>query len=217
LSYHIKANTSGPTVPSEGVFRILQSTDGGNFTLVREVINKSPSDEAFSDVLDPASRFVRFVYEQKTSGNIQLDKLTISALPEFTPWQAWRAFYALSGADAAPGADPDADGYDNLAEYALGRSPVAADATEFAPVFEKTPGKLHITAVLRIVDPALASNAETTADLTDPASWTELGVTRSVAADQSGVSNGFKRTVFEIDDDGTPRRFARLRFTLSGE
>lgn len=217
LSYHLKANTSGPSVPSEGVFRILQSSDGGSFTLVREVINKNTADESFSDILDPASRFVRFLYQQNTSGNIQLDKLGINSLPEFTPWRSWQAFYELSGSDAAPGADPDADGYDNLAEYALGRSPVTADAAQLAPVFEKTPGKLRITAVLRILDPALASNAETTADLTDPASWTGVGVTRIVSTDQSGVPDGFERTVFEIEDDGTPRRFARLRFTLSGE
>lgn len=214
LSYHLKANTSGSTVPSEGRFQILQSTDGENFTLVREIINKSTADEAFSDALDPASRFVRFFYQQKVTGNIQFDKLVVSALPVLTPWQAWLEFYELSGADAHHGADPDADGYDNLAEYALGRSPVAADGVQFAPVVEKPPGKLRITAVIRIADPALTSSAETTTDLTDPASWTEAGISRSAAADQSGVAAGFERTVFEIDDDGAPARFARLRFAL---
>jgi endonuclease I len=214
LTCHLKANTSGNSVPSQGVFRILQSTDGENFTLVREFINKNTADEALSEALDPSSRFVRFIYQQKVSGNIQLDKLAVSALPALTPWQAWQLFHGLSGPEAQPGADPDADGYDNLSEYALGRSPVAADVAEFAPEFVKTAGKLRIAAVIRVSDPALASTAETTTDLTDPTSWSETGVTRSAAADQSGVPEGFERTVFEIDDSGADRRFARLRFGL---
>jgi len=213
VSYHLKGNTGGEPATS-GTFRVLESPDGQQFTLVRELINKNTADEPFSDPLHPDTRFLRFLYLEKSTGNIQLDKLAITALPSLTPWEEWLAGYQLNGADALADADPDGDGLGNLAEYALGRSPVAADPPSTAPVTEKIPGKIRITAVLRISDPALSSTAETTTKLNDPLSWTETGVTRSTAEDQTGVAVGFERTIFEIDDDDAATRFARLRFSL---
>lgn len=213
LTYHLRGNTGGEPATS-GIFHVLESPDGQQFALVREVIDKSTADESFSDPLAPDTRFLRFVHVEKSLGNIQFDKLSITALPTLTPWEEWLSGYQLSGADAMAAADPDRDGYANLAEYALGRSPVAPDPPSSAPLTEILPGKIRITAVLRVSDPALTCTAETTTDLADPLSWTQTGVTRIVADDQSGVAEGFERTIFEIDDDGAATRFARLRFSL---
>jgi hypothetical protein len=50
------------------------------------------------------------------------------------PWHAaWNAEYNLSGADAELTADPDADGMNNLVEYALGGNPTNTDASSILP------------------------------------------------------------------------------------
>ncbi|VGO13047.1 hypothetical protein PDESU_01601 [Pontiella desulfatans] len=43
-------------------------------------------------------------------------------------YSTWTTRYGLTGTNALPGADVENDGYDNLAEYALGMNPTNADA-----------------------------------------------------------------------------------------
>ncbi|VGO13158.1 hypothetical protein PDESU_01712 [Pontiella desulfatans] len=60
-----------------------------------------------------------------------IDKVTlhgdVTSLVE-TPYDSWASEYGLSGDDALANADAEGDGYDNLAEYALGMDPTSADA-----------------------------------------------------------------------------------------
>jgi endonuclease I len=211
LSYQLKGNPSAGTATA-GVFQVLQSADGVTFTVVRSHVNKSNAVEAFTEPLLPTTRLVAFLYDTKASGNLQLDQLAITA---GSPWTAWLAQAGLSGAGAAPDADPDFDSLTNLAEYALGRSPLAADAGTGRVAVEKVPGKLRLTVDLRANDPALTTAAETSIDPANPAAWTAVGVVRTVAVDQSGVAAGFVRTVFEVADGGAPARFVRLRCGLN--
>lgn len=208
LSYNLKGNPGGSTL-TDGSFQIFESPDNDNFTEVRTVVNKSNEDEVFSDALLSSTRFVVFVYTQKNSGNIQLDKLAISAGATTSPSAQWLALHGLAGF----GGDGDHDGLTDLAEYALGALPGTADVGEKAPMFEKTTGGLRITAVVRVSDPALLTLAETTDDLSVPESWTTDGVTQLSGVSQAGVPTGFERMVFEIPD-GDVRRFLRVVFVL---
>ena len=83
VSFHLKGNSGGSS-PTSGTFVLEESTDGVGFTTVSSFID-TPADEAsHEESLLPSSRFVRFRYAAKTSGNIQLDKLAIleaSAVP----------------------------------------------------------------------------------------------------------------------------------------
>ncbi|MCP5533877.1 MAG: hypothetical protein H7A48_11965, partial [Akkermansiaceae bacterium] len=191
----------------DGSFQIFESPDNDNFTEVRTFVNKSNDDDAFSDTLLSSTRFVVFVYTLKNSGNIQLDKLAISAGATMSPSAEWLAFHGLAGFDG----DGDHDGLTDLAEYALGALPGTADVGETAPVFAKTNGVLRITAVVRVSDPSLLTLAETTDDLST--SWTTDGVTQLSGVNQDGVPPGFERMVFEVPD-GSARRFLRLVFVF---
>jgi hypothetical protein len=208
LSYHLKGNPSSGTATA-GTFLVQQSPDGSNYSTLHTVTNKNNTEQSYTHTLSATTRFVKFIYQQKTGGNIQFDKLSITG----SPWLAWQSSYGLSGPDAEPTFDFDKDGFMNLAEYALGGSPVDA-STSISPVLTRLPGIIRITTVIRINDPALQSTAETTTDPNLPASWTSTGVRQLTSVSQSGVAPGFERMVFEVDDGGSPRRFIRLNFVL---
>lgn len=82
LSYSIKGqNTGGPW---SGTFTVEQSATGANgtWTTVRNFSNTdlpSASFTPYNDVLDPNSRYVRFFFTNKVTGNnVALDEVTLS-------------------------------------------------------------------------------------------------------------------------------------------
>ena len=205
MSYRLKGNNT-----TTGTFLVQESPDGVSFTTVRTVTDKSSADQAYSDSLLPGSRFVSFFYQTKSAGNIQLDQLSIIT----SPWLAWQSLYGLSGQDVASQNDYDKDGFSNLAEYALGGSPVVSNSS-ITPLTERIANKTRLTAIIRTSDTALVAGAETTTDLTNPASWTTTGVQKILPVSQTGVASGFERMTFEINDSGSAKRFVRLRFDLN--
>lgn len=213
LTYRLKANPSSGST-AVGTFLVQYSTNGTNFTTLRTVIDKDNIDQEFTDALPSTARHVAFVYSLKTSGNIQLDKVAITAAPP-TPFQSWAASYGLSGNDAALLFDFDRDGLFNLAEYGLGHSPAAGDAPSTQPVVAVVDGKLRLTAVVRSDDAALTVTAQRTSDLSLPNSWTTAGITQIQPVNQSGVPAGFTRVTFEVDSAAPTRTFLRLSFTLN--
>jgi len=207
LSYILKGNPS-----TTGTFLVQQSVDGTTFSTVRTVTNKTSAEQTFSDTLNLTTRYVKFLYSAKTTGNIQLDQLAITAAPAF---QNWASTYGLDGSSAAMLFDADFDGSVNLLEYGLGRSPVLADAGATAPVLERLAGKLRITAIVRNTDAALTLAAQTTTTISNAQSWTTTGVTQVSSVDQTGVPAGFLRVAFEVSDSGATVRFLRLVFGLN--
>jgi hypothetical protein len=77
LSYQLKGNT-GSGVATTGTFLTLQSSNGSDFTILRKVTNHLNLDSTFTDTPAPDTRFIRFFYETKVNGNIQLDKIQIT-------------------------------------------------------------------------------------------------------------------------------------------
>ncbi|MDF7807413.1 hypothetical protein P4E94_08185 [Pontiellaceae bacterium B12219] len=59
----------------------------------------------------------------------------VEQLPEATLYDRWLAEFELSGSSAALLADPDADGLDNLTEYALGGNPTHSNDAAILPYF----------------------------------------------------------------------------------
>jgi hypothetical protein len=90
-------------------------------------------------------RFVELrnhVVSSSTDGLVDMrwDDLAIEALSfaELT-FAKWAEGHGLSGGDALRDADPDADGMDNLVEYALGGNPNVADADTVLPTAGTSP------------------------------------------------------------------------------
>lgn len=212
LSYSLKGNPASTVATTNGTFLIQESPDGTEFTTVRTVTNKNSTDQTYSDSLSNKTRFISLSYQTKTSGNIQLDNLSITLFT--SPWLTWQSTFGINHPNNAAEVDSDQDGINNLAEYALGGSPITPDATRINPTTEKTPNKLRFAATLRTNDPALSSTLETSTNLTDPTSWTPSGIQKIQPINQTGIAPGFERMVFEIDDAGSTKRFVRLRFVL---
>ena len=211
ISYWLDGNPASGSTATEGFFLVQESVDGVTFTLVNTVTNKNNAAQGYTLKLLPNSRFIAFIYQTKVSGNIQLDKLSITD----STWLAWQSSFGLSGPDAAAGLYFDKDGQVNLAEYALGGSPLVSDSASIAPLHEKLADRSVITATVRIDDPALTTVLETSTDLASPGSWTTSGVVKILPTSQTGVAAGFERQVFEINQAGAPMRFFRFRFHLN--
>ncbi|MBY0425719.1 MAG: hypothetical protein K2Q22_08795, partial [Cytophagales bacterium] len=75
LTYNLKGN--GFTSP--GPFEVLESANGTVWTAVRSFSSLSGTCTAYADPLNVASRYVRFVYSNKSSGNVQLDNVSITS------------------------------------------------------------------------------------------------------------------------------------------
>lgn len=78
LGYRLKGNPAPGFTTSLGTFCVQESSDGSAFSTLHAMVNQD-ADTAFSDRPVPATRFIRFLYQAKTSGNIQLDQLAIRA------------------------------------------------------------------------------------------------------------------------------------------
>ena len=78
VQYNLLGNSSS-AAPTSGTFLLQESDTGVSYTTLRTHTNKSTADEAFTDVPAVSTRFIRFLYQTKTAGNIQLDKLAVAA------------------------------------------------------------------------------------------------------------------------------------------
>ncbi len=77
LTYQIKGNPASGTATA-GTFLVQQSADGAAYTTLRTVANASNTDTAYTDTPAAATRFIKFLYQTKSAGNVQLDKLALT-------------------------------------------------------------------------------------------------------------------------------------------
>lgn len=84
--YSIKGNTSGPTVAWDGTFSVQESITGATGTYTTFATHTGTAALSVSACVthtatpaNPASRYIRFIYLNKVSGNVGLDDITINA------------------------------------------------------------------------------------------------------------------------------------------
>ncbi|TAG09518.1 MAG: hypothetical protein EAZ42_06650 [Verrucomicrobia bacterium] len=77
LSFQLKGNA--PAAATTGTFVVQESPDGTTYNTIRTITNQSAEDTFYSNLLAASTRFVRFRYQTKVTGNIQLDKVLITA------------------------------------------------------------------------------------------------------------------------------------------
>ena len=113
----------------------------------------------------------------------------------------------LSGADAAPGADPDRDGRANLIEYSLGSDPtLASTAGEGLTLAADGPGRWIVRYPRNRQAAGITAVVENSSDLT---TWTALPgvpVVESSTETLERLALGF--------DSAAARVFVRLRLEL---
>lgn len=76
LSYDIKGNS-----PAKGLFEVQVSTNGENYTTINSYTEKNNTTETETIKLPADTRFIKWVYTTKTSGNVALGNIKVSALP----------------------------------------------------------------------------------------------------------------------------------------
>lgn len=129
-----------------------------------------------------------------------------------TPFQDWAASSGLSGASAAPGADPDGDRRTNLEEYAFGGDPSDPSSAGMPPRPRLASGALQIEFRRRLGATDTIYVPEFSGDLVH---WRGPGAPPEILG-----SDGQWETVRFTDPGGAAGeggRFARIRITLSGD
>jgi len=146
------------------------------------------------------------------TGNALLAPVLRAALLSLTvdDYPAWTARFSWNGADTAPEADADEDGYANLLEYALGTDPTSAESTPL-PGLQVSSSGLHPSTRLSltftpVVISGLAYVVQTSSDLL---AWDEHPIPSSELV--AGVPYVYTD---DIPLGVAPRRFLRLRVTL---
>ncbi len=128
--------------------------------------------------------------------------------PPTNPFAIWLTNYpSLTGTNALPAADPDADGFDNQEEFAFG-----GDPTKGSPALLQAT-KVGTNANISFITDtnALTYQVQGRTNLATP-SWTNVVVTISNAPDQSGVLlTNYTRRQFTVPASG--RTFFRVEAT----
>ena len=152
-------------------------------------------------LLDAASYWVRV---SNAGGSVASATAAITLTPGFA---TWLALNGLSGADAAPGADPDRDGRANLIEYSLGSDPtLASTAGEGLTLAADGPGRWIVRYPRNRQAAGITAVVENSSDLT---TWTALPgvpVVESSTETLERLALGF--------DSAAARVFVRLRLEL---
>jgi len=78
LSYWLKGNTGGSS-DATGNFIVEESSDGISYSPLRTLQAIPAASDDYSDTPASTTRFIRFRYETKTIGNVQLDALEITS------------------------------------------------------------------------------------------------------------------------------------------
>lgn len=124
-----------------------------------------------------------------------------------------------SSADTSfdPTGDPDGDGLPNFLEYALGRNPLAADATQpalEAPSIDPVSGSFSATFSRRAGARDVSWVVETTTDLASSSSWLPAPAISQQAVSRSGLLETVQILALPNSD---PARFFRLRTIYAPE
>ncbi|MDF7806428.1 discoidin domain-containing protein [Pontiellaceae bacterium B12219] len=138
---------------------------------------------------------------------VQLNAVAVHRLDAEDPFTAWLASYGLTGTDALPETDVESDGYNNLAEYALGGNPTNDDAALLGPQISVTNifGESFFYLVYKQnCDSSLTFSVGATEDLMLPAT------NPIVFVGETAESGGFK-TVTNRTTVSAPATFIQLK------
>jgi hypothetical protein len=133
------------------------------------------------------------------------------ALPQYATWVTAEFPPGASTADTALSADPDKDGLDNLAEFALKLRPLTPDGTPLVIAASGNGSPLQVSFELRNDIPGLTTRFDLSTDLT---TWdtSEAGIER---LPESPQTNGTSLITGRLSATGIGTGRRMLRITLS--
>jgi hypothetical protein len=112
---------------------------------------------------------------------------------------------------ADPSADDNGDGISNLMAYALGAS--SSNSVVDRPLMSVNSSNLTLTALVRTNDPKLQTFGNATLTLSN---WPTNLIVGTPTSDQDGAISGVtQKQEFSVERGTDPRKFLRLRATLS--
>jgi len=122
-------------------------------------------------------------------------------------YNQWATGYGLSGADAEKAADPDADGFDNLHEYALGGNPTDPADQGIVPTYGFSGGVMtYVYPKRAAANSGLSYHIETNPDLVY-GGWANSGYTETGTG---SIDTEFNAVTNEIPTDVESEQFVRL-------
>jgi regulation of enolase protein 1 (concanavalin A-like superfamily) len=209
------ANTNSPVALAGAV-----TDDGLPFEFISEwavVSAPGPVTFANSNALATTASFaangpfsLRLFAEDGVARSFSDVSFTGAGVSPFAAWQAANFAGGSANPNAAPGADPDLDGRNNAAEYAMGTNPNVANASPITTDIV-TIGPDRFLRVTIPKNPA-ATDATLLVDasaLLVPATWSAAGL----------VTEANTATLLRLRDsvpvDATPNRFLRVRVAIA--
>jgi hypothetical protein len=122
---------------------------------------------------------------------------------------SWAEESGLTGAAAAPTADPDGDGLNNATEFAFGTDPAGNGSSKTCEMLPVNSGTLGVTFLRRISSAEATYQARVLTDLSAGFSSGTL-LTPVPSADQTGVPSGYERVEVQAPINGE-RGFIQIK------
>ena len=190
---------------------LVTMNDGSEYTVLD--LGDATTGGVVSNTTHNLGKFGFNTGTSDTNLNYVIDDIlvTTNLLRVIDSYAEWLELFPSLGASTNLVDDPDLDGMDNLLEYALGASPLVADANTFLPKYTKDAAGNWLNYIYnrRVYDSKLTYRVAADSDLAGSLE----GTAEEVGA--GDIGNGFESVTNRIPTTTDPTGFMQLKVELS--